>query len=118
MAREFDPNNLSASDVLRAIGPLVVVIATIVLVIRYAPDFVWLVIVGIVGFAFYWVFTLPKKDVEAIAEADRRLDSKIHDLPIVGPVAGPLCRVLNWLGSIFSAVMLVFVVYWAITSIL
>ncbi len=118
MAREFDPNNLSAGDVFRAIAPLVVVIAAIVLVGRYAPDYVGLVIIAIIGFVFYWIFTLPKKDVEAIAEADRRLDSKIQNLPIVGPVAGPLWRILKWLGSILTTVILIWLVYWAIKNVL
>jgi len=118
VAREFDPNNLSAGDVLRAIGPLVVVIAIIVLVGRYAPDYVGLAIAAIIGFVFFWIFTLPKKDVAAIAEAERKLDSKIENLPVVGPVAGPLWRVFNWLGSILGAVMLIWLVYWAIKNVL
>ena len=118
VAREFDPNNLSAGDVLRAIAPLVVVIAIIVFVGRYAPDYGGLAIVAIIGFVFFWVFTLPKKDVSAIAEAQRRLDTKIQNLPIVGPIAGPLWRILTWLGSILSALILIWLVYWAIKKLL
>lgn len=118
MTREFDPNNLSAGDVVRAIAPLVAVIAIIVLVGRYAPDYVGLAIFAIVGFVFFWFLTLPKKDVAAMAEAERRVDSKIQNLPVIGPVAGPLWRVFNWLGSLLGAVMLIFLAYWAFKSVL
>ncbi len=118
MSREFDPNNLTFGDVLRAIVPLVAVIAIISLVGQYAPDYVLLVVVAIVGFIFYWIFTLPKKDVEAIAEADRKLENRIQNIPIIGPVAGAVFRIFNWLGLILGAVTVVWLVYSAIKNVL
>lgn len=118
MSREIDPKNLSFGDVVRAIAPLVIVITIFVIVGRYAPDYFLLAVVAIIGFGFYWIYTLPKKDIEAIVEADRKVDSKIQKFPIIGPVAGPVWRAFNWLMSILSVVLLIWLIYLAIKNVL
>ncbi|MGB5630185.1 MAG: hypothetical protein WBM57_12495 [Woeseiaceae bacterium] len=114
MAKEFDPNNLTAGDVVRAVAPMVAAILAIYLVHKFAPDFVGIAFVALIGLVFYFIFTMPKKDLEAIGKADKELGDKIGDIPIVGPVAKPLWQVFDWLGVIIGAISLLWLVVWAV----
>jgi ABC-type branched-subunit amino acid transport system permease subunit len=107
MARNFDPSNLSAGDVLRAVTPAIVAIAVLILVGRFAPDYLWLVIVFIVVGVYVWVSNLPKKDLAAVAEKERELEDKIRGIPVVGRVAKPAWRLLSWLALVLGAIMVI-----------
>ena len=118
MARDFDPNNLSAGDVLRAVAPTIIAIAVLLLVGRFAPDYVWLLIVFIVVGVYVWVSKLPKKDLAAIAEKERELEDKIESIPVVGPVAKPAWRLLNWLAIVLGAIMLIVFILASVRNLL
>jgi hypothetical protein len=95
MAFEIDPKNLSAANVLRFVAPTFSVITAMVLVRRFAPNFLWLLIVLFVVAIYVTVVKLPKKE--------RELDDKIEGSPGVGPIAKPIWRILNWVVIIFGA---------------
>ena len=118
MARDFDPNNLSAGDVFRAVVPTIAVIAVLVLVGRFAPNYVWLLIILLVGGVYVYVTRLPKKDIVAITEREQELENKIGNVPLVGPIAKPAWRLLNWLAVIFGAIMLILFVLTSIKNLL
>ena len=61
MAREFDPINLAAGDVLRIAAPTIAVIALLVLVGKFAPDYVWLLIVLLAGGAYSLCFEFTEE---------------------------------------------------------
>ena len=107
MARDFDPINLSAGDVFRAIAPTVAVIAAFILVGRFAPDFIWLFIVLLTVGIYVFIVKLPKKDLAAIAEKEQELEDKIGRIPVVGRIAKPAWRLFNWIGAILGAIMLI-----------
>ena len=118
MAREFDPNNLSAGDVLRILAPTVAVIAVVVLVGRFAPDYVWLLFVLTSVGAYLYVSRLPKKDLAAMVEQDQKFENKIGSLPVIGRIAKPAWRLLNWLVVVFSTIMLILFTLSSITNLL
>ena len=118
MARDFDPKNLSAGDVLRAIGPLVAFLAALVLVGRFAPDYIWLLIVGIGVFVYFYVTTLPKENIAAMVDKEREINEKIDKIPVVGRIVGPLWRALNWLGAIVGSIFLVWFIYVSIKNLM
>ncbi|MDH5501466.1 MAG: hypothetical protein OEY72_10250 [Gammaproteobacteria bacterium] len=118
MAREIDPNNLSAGDVLRVVAPTIAVVAVFILVGKFAPDYVWLLIALLVGGIYVYVSRLPKKDLAAIAEREQHFENKIGAIPVVGPIAKPAWRLLNWLAVILGAVMLVLIVVVSIKNLL
>ncbi len=117
MAREIDPNNLSAGDVLRIVAPTIAAIAVLILVGKFAPDHVWLLIVLLVGGIYLYVSRLPKKDLAAIAEREREVENKIGAIPVVGPIAKPAWRLLNWLAVILGAIMLILFVLASIKNL-
>ena len=114
MGREFDPNNLSAGDVFRAVGPLVAFFVAIIVAASFGPAYVVGVIVISVLLVIYSVWSMPKKDLEAIVEADQRFNDKIKNLPILGPILYPLWRLLDWTHSLFTVAMIILLVYLAI----
>lgn len=114
MARDFDPNNLTARDVFWAFAPIIAAIGAIFFVNMFLPDFVGLAIVALVVLLILGIRTIPKKDLEAAAEGQRRLDEKINAVPIVGPALGILLQTLDWLGSIFAVVIFAWLVYWGV----
>ncbi len=118
MAREIDPNNLSVGDVLRIVAPTIAVIAALILVGKFAPDYVWLLIVLLVGGVYVYVSRLPKKDLATIAEREQKFENKIGAIPVVGPIAKPAWRLLNWLAVILGAVMLILFVLASIKNLL
>ena len=111
MARDFDPNNLSGGDVARALGPLIVGIVAFVVVGKYAPQFLWVLLVAFLVFVFYSVRSIPKKNLEAIADRRRLTNEKIKNLPYLGPIIYPLWRVLGWLSGLISIAMLPLIIY-------
>lgn len=107
MARDIDPNNLSIGDVLRIVAPTIALIAILILVGRFAPNYVWLLLVLISVGAFVCVLRLPKKDLAAIAEHEQQLEDKIGSFPIVGSIAKIAWRLLGWLSIVFGVFVLV-----------
>ncbi len=114
MGREFDPNNLSAGDVFRAVGPLAAFFVAIIVAASFGPAYVLAVIAIFVGFVIYSVWSMPKKDLEAIVEADQRANDKIKNLPVLGPILYPLWRLLDWAHTLFAVAMIILLVYVAI----
>jgi|GEM_PF-4134774 len=107
MARKIDPNDLSAGDVLRLVAPTIAVIAAFVLVGEIVPDYLWLLIVLLIGGVYAHISRLPKKDLAALAQREKEVENKIGAIPVIGPIARPAWRVLNWIGVILGAFMLV-----------
>jgi len=117
MAGDFDPNNLSAGDVFRAIAPTVALVVALVLVGKFAPKFIWLFIVLLGGGIYVYVAKLPKKDLAAIAEKEQELEGKIGKIPVVGWIAKPAWRLLNWIGVILGAIMIIVFVLASVTNL-
>lgn len=114
MARDFNPNNLSAGDVLRilasSIALIFVLLIAVLFVSRFAPDFTRLFI-GLLGIGVFVVITrLPKKDLAAISEKEHELEEKIGRIPIIGSVAKPAWRSFNWLTVILGVIVLILLV--------
>ncbi len=111
MARKIDPDNLSFLDVILvlagAFGPFV----AIFIVAVYVPSFLWLAILGAVGWIVYTTVSMPRDDKEALAEVDRRVDARIHGLPFVGPFALRLKRIADWLIAILLVGSLIVLIY-------
>jgi len=118
MAKEFDPNNLTAGDVARAVAPTIAAILAIYLVHKIAPDFVGIAVIALIGLFFYFIFTIPKKDMKAIGKTDQELGDKLGSIPVVGPIAKPLRRVFDLLSVIIGAITLIWFVIWAIKKVL
>ena len=114
MARDFDPNNLTARDVFWAFAPIIAAIGAIFLVQRFFPDFVGLAIVSLVVLFVLGLRTIPKEGLEAAADGQRRLDEKIKAVPIVGPALGAVLQILEWLSWVFAVVTFAWLVYWAV----
>ena len=118
MARRIDPKNLTLGDALYVIAPTVALVAVVVVIGRFAPQYVPFLVIAVgVGVVIY-VSKLPANDRAAIADAERRLDRKIDSLPIVGPIVGPLWRIFSLIVSIVSAVLMILVIYLAIRNVL
>ena len=114
MARDFNPNDLSARYVLRIVAQTIIGIAALLtavfLVSRFAPDFVGLFI-ALIGIGVYVVVTrLPKKDLAAIVEKEREAEENIGKIPIVGPVVKFGWRLFNWLIVGLGMIMLILLV--------
>jgi len=111
MARKIDTENLSFLDVILilagAFGPFV----AIFIVAVYLPDFLWLAILGAIGWIVYTTVSMPRDDKEALAEVDRRVDARIHGLPLIGPLAVRLKRIADWLMAILLIGCLVVLIY-------
>ncbi len=118
MARDIDPNNLAAGDVLRLVAPTIAVVAVLVLVERFAPDYAWVLIVLLLGGIYVYVTKLPKKDLAALAEREHELENKIGSIPVVGPIAKPAWRLLNWVLAIIGAIMLLLFILASIKNLL
>ena len=118
MARDMDPNNLSASDVLRIVAPIIVVIAVLIMVGKFAPDYFWVLIVLMGGSVYVYVSKLPEKDLAAIAEREQQLEDKIGTIPFVGSIVKPAWRLLNWVAVILGAIMLILFVLASIKKLL
>jgi uncharacterized membrane protein YfcA len=114
MARKFDPNNLTAGDVFGAVAPTIAAIGAIVLVNKYFPDFVGLAVVALIVLVMFVIWTMPKKDLDTIAEAEHRQNEKIKAVRVVGPVLGVLRQVFGWLSTIIGVIMFIWLVYWAV----
>ena len=110
--KEFDPNNLSAGDVARGLAAPIGIIVALIVVGKYAPRFIWLLVVGIPVCVYFYISRMPKEDLRAIADAEHRANEKIRNLPIVGPILYPLLRVLDWAHSVFIIVFLLLLAFW------
>ena len=114
MAREFDPNNLSGGDVFRAIAPVVGFIVALIVAASFGPAYVAGVIVISVGLVIYSVRSMPKKDLQAIVKADQRINDRIKNLPVLGPILYPLWRVLGWAHNLFTLAIIILLLYLAL----
>ncbi len=114
MARDFDPDNLTAGDVFKTVAPIFGVIGVLYLINKYFPDFVGLVVVALIVLVMVYVWTLPRKDLRAMAEADRKTDERIEGVAVVGPGLRLLRQAFDWLSTIVGAIMFIWLVYWAI----
>lgn len=114
MARKFDPNNLTAGDVFRAITPFVAAIGVIYLVNKHFPNLVGLVVVALITLVFFGIWSLPRKDVVAMTGIERKRNEKIKAVPLIGPALAILRQALDWLSMIIALIMLVGLVYWAV----
>ena len=111
MAREIDPNNLSGRDVARILAPTIGFVVAFVAVGRYAPQFIWVLFAALFVFMLFSVRSIPKKNLEVIAESQQRTNEKIKNLPVLGPIIYPLWRVLGWLSGLFTAATITLLVY-------
>ena len=116
MARQFDRNNLTVGDVFRAIAPLIAVIGAVYLVNRHFPEFVGLTVVSLIGLLIFGLWTLPRKDLHAMAEFENRRNEKIKAVPIVGPALNILRQALDWVSMTIGVIMLVGLAYWAVST--
>jgi len=114
MVKEFDPDNLTAGDIVRAVAPTILAILAIYLVQKFAPNFLGIAVVILIALVLYVIFTMPKKDVESIGKADRELNDNIGKIPVIGPLAKPLWRVIVWLSAIVSLITIILLVFGAI----
>lgn len=111
MTQDFDPNNLSGGDVFRMIAPLIAFVAALIVAASFGSAYVIAVIVISIGLVIYSAYSMPKKDVEAIAEARQRTNDKIKNLPVFGPILYPLWRILDWASSLFTLAMMILLLY-------
>jgi hypothetical protein len=118
MVRNFDPNNFTAGHVLRLVTPTIAVIAVLVLIGLFAPDFFWLFIVLLVAGGYVSITKLPRKDLRAIAEKERDVEVKVRRLPVIGPIAVAAWRLLGWFVVIYCAIVLILLVLASLKSIL
>ncbi len=118
MARKIDPNDLSAGDVLRLVAPTIALIALLILVGKFAPHFIWLLIVLLVIGFYVTVSKLPQKDLAAMEEKEREIQGKIESLPVVGPIAKSAWRIFSWIGFIIGALFLILIVFESVKNLL
>lgn len=111
MARDFDPNNLSVGDVARVLGPLVGAIIALIVVGKYAPQYLWVLFVAFFVLITYSVRSIPEESLEAMEDQRQRTNDKIKNLPYLGPIIYPLWRVFGWLHGLMSIAMLLLMVY-------
>ena len=114
MAREFNPNNLTAGDVFKAVAPIIAAIGAIYLINKYFPDFVGLAVVAVVVLVMFVVLTMPTNDLDAIAEAEHKQNEKIRAVPVVGPALAFLRQAFERLSTIITVVMFIWLIYWAV----
>jgi len=111
MARDIDPKNLTGGDVARILAPLVGFLVALIVVGKYAPQFLWVLFAAMFVAIMISVRSIPKKNLEAFAESRQRTNDKIKNLPVLGPIVYPLCRVFGWLSELFSVAMILLVIY-------
>ena len=110
MALHLDPNNLTAGDVVRVVGPLALGLATLFLVGYFASDFVWLVILAfVVIFVVGWA-RIPREDKISMVKKELELEQKIDNIPIVGRPARYLWKILSWVAGFIGIFYLVLLV--------
>lgn len=120
MTKDFDPDNLSFSDVVRAVAPLAVIIALLVVfrnsdrftfLTEYANHLRILFVVVLFIAAYSWTKRLPDETVERIAEIEEQRTQKLRSTPYVGPLLLLIKRVLGALFAVISATVFVVYVY-------
>jgi len=111
MARDIDPKNLSGGDVARILAPLVGFLVVLIVVGKYAPQLLWVLFAAMFVAIMFSVRSIPKKNLEAIAESRQKTNDKIKNLPVLGAILYPLWRVFGWLSELFSVAMILLIIY-------
>ena len=114
MAWEYDPDNLTAGDVLKMVAPTIAAFVSIYFVNKYFPDFVDLAAFALIALVIFGILRMPKKDLEKIAEAEQRQSEKVKAVPVVGPALGVLKQAFDWIHTIFGIILFIWLIYWAV----
>lgn len=116
MGRDIDPDDLSGTDIVYLLAPLIGVIASIVVVVFFLPDLIWLWFLVLIGIGVYKSASISQEQQEALAKARQELDEKTRRTPIVGPFLPPLFFLIRAVSAVGGLVLLVLVLYAAATS--
>ena len=111
MARDFDPDHLSFSDVVRILLPLACLIALLVLATKWSEylHYGLMLVMGIFVFAYTdtMIRSLPKDQADKLLEKGERRDLELRRIPILGPV---WIGLRDWGGLVLFGVGLLLVI--------